>query len=56
MSDGSTYPSTTTGIKHIRTGLSFANVDAPRDDKFNTLQKFRYSAPFVVLADSLLEI
>lgn len=55
-SDGTTYPCTTTGIKHIRTGLSFAHVDAPRDSNFDTLQKFRYSGPFVILSDSLLEI
>ena len=54
--DGSTYPATTTGIKHKRSGLSFANVDAPRDEQFDKLQRFRSSGPFVVLNDSLLEI
>jgi len=56
LDTGDTYPATTTGIKHIRSGLSFAHVDAPKDDNFKKLQQFRYSAPFVVLNDSLLEI
>ena len=51
-----TYPATTTGVKHIRSGLPFAHSDAPKDANFKKLQQLRYNAPFVVLNDSLLEI
>lgn len=54
---GNTYPCMTTGICEIDTGLSFANVNARRDQNFKTLQAMRSEGTlFAVVNGSILEV
>jgi len=54
---GASYPCLTTGITHMETGLSFAHVDAPRGDAFETLQAWRRSGElYAVIGGYILEI
>ena len=55
---GLTYPCTTTGVKHINSGLSFANIAHGMENSktLECLQAFRFSGPYVILKNSILEI
>lgn len=51
---GASYPCVTTGVKHIATGLSAFNVDAPRDDAFHAMQSLRLRA-YAISRGAILE-
>ncbi|MTJ93930.1 MAG: hypothetical protein F8N36_13890 [Desulfovibrio sp.] len=54
---GHSYPCITTGIRETDTKLSFCNVDARRDEKFNTLQNLRRSGNlFAVTRGAILDL
>lgn len=54
---GESYPAVTTGVREIDSGLSFAHVDARRDENFEALQKLRLEdSLFAVTRGRILEI
>lgn len=54
---GESYPAIVTGVREIDTNLSFANVDARRDENFEALQQLRFEGSlFAVIRGRLLEI
>jgi hypothetical protein len=54
---GESYPATTTGVREIDSGLSFAHVDARRDENFHALQQLRFEGSlFAVVRGALFEI
>jgi hypothetical protein len=54
VSDGRSYPVVTTGVRHIATGLSAFNVDAPRGEAFRAMQALRQEA-FAISRGAILE-
>ncbi|NMG29565.1 hypothetical protein [Aromatoleum evansii] len=54
---GVSYPCLTTGIVEADTGMSFAHVDARRDENFDQLQKLRFSGEeFAVVGGCILDL
>jgi len=54
---GESYPAITTVVREIDSGLSFANENARRDARFDTLQRMRFEGSlFAVVRGRLLEI
>lgn len=54
---GVSYPCLTTGIVEADTGMSFAHVDARRDENFDRLQKLRFSGEeFAVVGGYILDL
>ena len=54
---GESYPAVNVGVVEADTGLSFANIDARKDDNFHALQSLRYNEElFAVVRGRILEI